>query len=112
MDGYWALSDLTGVVNIHFRTRKRMINIIRKIFRLKVIDDNEYKLTGKAKKIFSVWSILYIAVTILFVYIGLSKVLILLQKNSIRLELLILAMVGYILFRILISFLRGKFEGQ
>lgn len=110
MDGYWALSDLTGVVNIHFRTRKRIINVIRKIFRLKVEDDNEYKLTGKAKKIFSVWSMLYIIVTTLFIYIGLTKIMVLIKGNSVKLEFIIIGIVGYILFRILISFLRGKFE--
>ena len=109
MDGYWALSDLTGVVNIHFRTKKRIINGIRKILGLKVSQDN-YSLTSNAKKIFTLWSILYTIITGLFIYIGISKLIALLNNNSINIELIIMWLTGYMLLRTLISILRNKLK--
>lgn len=109
MDGYWALSDLTGVVNIHFRTKKRIINRIRKILGLKVSQDN-YSLTSNAKKIFTLWSILYTIITGLFIYIGISKLIALLNNNSINIELIIMGLTGYMLLRTLISILRNKLK--
>ena len=110
MDGYWALSDLTGVVNIHFRTKRKLINFVRKVLRLKIDRKEDYELTANAKKIFAIWSILYAAVTLLFVYIAINKLIVLVKSKSINIGLIILAFVMYMLFRVLVSLLRGKFN--
>ena len=108
MDGYWALSDLTGVVNIHNRTRDKIVNMIKRLFGKKDLNNENYNLTDKAKKILRIWSITYTLITGLFIYIGIRKMMSLISANIISLYKLLALLIGYIIIKLVISFVLGR----
>jgi putative peptide zinc metalloprotease protein len=65
-DGYWILSDITGLVNVHRRIRSNTPNLF-KIFSKSKKDNNveyqDYKLKPSMSYFLKVWSIGYVLIT-------------------------------------------------
>lgn len=71
MDGYWLLSDLSGLTNLHRQMRDAGVNIARKLFRRPAIWDSAPQAQGLRLKVLYVYSVLalvYIAFIAQFLY--------------------------------------------
>jgi putative peptide zinc metalloprotease protein len=58
MDGYWLLSDVSGLTNLHRQMRDAGVNLARKLFRRPVIWDSAPQAQGLRLKVLYVYSVL------------------------------------------------------
>lgn len=103
MDGYWTLSDLTGIVNIHKRTRDNIVNIIKKIFRPSKYNPRlNFELTPVAKKIFYFWSFGYFIVSILALVYGSYRLTVSLSNGFGKVDIGIIIVLALIILQSII----------
>ena len=58
LDGYWLLSDLSGLTNLHKQMRDAGVNLARKLFRRPAIWDSAPQARGLRLKVLYVYSVL------------------------------------------------------
>lgn len=58
LDGYWLLSDLSGLTNLHQQMRDAGVNLARKVFRRPLIWDSAPQARGLRLKVLYVYSVL------------------------------------------------------
>lgn len=78
MDGYWLLSDLSGLSNLHQQMRDAWVRIGRKVFRRPAVEPGALQSQGvrlKVLYVYSVLAVLYYAYIIEFVYGSIGSVL-------------------------------------
>jgi putative peptide zinc metalloprotease protein len=79
MDGYWLLSDLSGLSNLHEQMRGAWVSLGRKLFRRPAVEMETLQAQGlrlKVLYIYSVLAVLYYAYIIEFVYGSIGSVLV------------------------------------
>lgn len=110
MDGYWILSDLTGTVNIHQRTRDWFVNAFRKIIGSKKYNPKKsYQLNPKTETIFKVWSISYLAVTLFVLFTGILKLINLIKSDLSKLYYVFLFVLVLFLFNFGIPLIKSNY---
>ena len=71
MDGYWLLSDVSGLTNLHRQMRDAGVNIARRLFKRPAIWDSAPRAQGLRLKVLYVYSVLalvYVAFIAQFLY--------------------------------------------
>jgi putative peptide zinc metalloprotease protein len=79
MDGYWLLSDLSGLSNLHEQMRGAWVSLGRKLFRRPAVEMETLQAQGlrlKVLYVYSVLAVLYYAYIIEFVYGSIGSVLV------------------------------------
>ncbi len=78
MDGYWLLSDLSGLTNLHEQMRTAWVSLGRKLMRRPAVERTTPQAQGlrlKVLYVYSVLAVLYYAYIIEFVYGSIGTVL-------------------------------------
>jgi len=78
MDGYWLLSDLSGLSNLHEQMSDAWVRIGRKLFRRRAVEPATLQAQGvrlKVLYVYSVLAVLYYAYIVEFVYGSIGTVL-------------------------------------
>jgi putative peptide zinc metalloprotease protein len=79
MDGYWLLSDLSGLSNLHEQMRGAWVSLGRKLFRRPAVEMETLQAQGlrlKVLYVYSVLAVLYYTYIIEFVYGSIGSVLV------------------------------------
>jgi putative peptide zinc metalloprotease protein len=85
MDGYWLLSDLSGLSNLHEQMRGAWVSLGRKLFRRPAVEMETLQAQGlrlKVLYVYSVLAVLYYTYIIEFVYGSIGSVFVHYPKRA------------------------------